>query len=72
MYSALDHLEKDGLDNGTKLYTSGMLEPSIGDIAIYGTISSVRGLKAHKDAIYKRGGVIEDWYTRMEYKVRGI
>ena len=72
LHSALDHLEKNGLENGAKEYTSGMLQPSMGDIAIFGTISSVRGLEAHEDAISKRGGVIENWYARMESKVRGI
>lgn len=72
LHNALDHLENDGLDNGAKEYVSGLLEPSMGDIALFGTLSSVKGLEAHEDAIHKRGGAIEHWYARMESKVEGI
>ena len=62
----MDHFEKEGLDDGSKDYVSGVDQPNMADIALYGTLSSIRGLEAHDDAISKRGGLIEDWYQRVE------
>ena len=41
----------------------------MGDVAVFGTLFSIQGLEAHTDAVENRGGVIKDWYERMESEV---
>ena len=66
---AISLWEEEGLDKGNKLFSSGLEKPDMGDIAMFGFIHSVSGLKAHDDAILKRDGVILDWYQRMKKEV---
>ena len=65
LYDALKTFENEGLDYGNKLFTSGTSHPNLGDIAIFGTLHSIRGLKAHDDVIHSRGGITKSWYERM-------
>ena len=69
LHEALDHFEHEGLGGGSKDYLSGLVEPNMADIAVYGTLSSIRGLEAHDDAISKRGGAIQDWYQSIQAKM---
>jgi len=71
LHDALSHFEKDGLDAGARTFSSGLAHPGMGDIAVFGTLFSVRGLDSHVDAVQKRGGVIGRWYERMEGEVAG-
>lgn len=66
---AISLWEEEGLDKGNKLFSSGLEKPDMGDIAMFGVIHSVSGLKAHDDAILKRDGVILDWYQRMKKEI---
>jgi len=38
----------------------------MGDLAVFGVLYAIRDMKAHADAVLKRGGVVKDWYERME------
>jgi len=71
LHSVLSDWEKDALDMGSKNFSSGLSQPSLGDIAMFGTLYSVQGLDAHTDAIKGRGGVIQRWYEQMHREVRG-
>lgn len=51
------------------MFASGKEEPNMGDLAVFGTLSSVEGLPAHSEAIEQRGGVLPEWYNRMKEKV---
>ena len=72
--AALDNVltvfENDGLDGGKKQFVSGKANPSLGDIAIFGTLRSIEGLPAHDHAVTSRkSAVIRDWYSRMKEQV---
>lgn len=54
-----------GLDSGNNLFGSGLENPNMGDLAVYGVINSVSGLDAHA-AMVERGGAVGKWYERME------
>ena len=71
LQEALDKYESEGLQNGKLQYSSGLQCPDLGDLAMFGVLYSVRGLNAHNDAIYSRGGPIKDWYDRMNKHVIG-
>ncbi|KAL7545753.1 hypothetical protein ACHAWF_009106 [Thalassiosira exigua] len=66
---ALDTFEGEGLQNGDLMYSSGLSCPDMGDLAVFGVLYSVRGLKAHDEAIQCRGGPVKDWYERMQKEV---
>ena len=61
--------EKEGLDNGNKSYSSGLEQPNLGDISMFGVMHSVSGLSAHDEVILGRDGIASDWYRRMEAEV---
>jgi hypothetical protein len=67
LQSALDTFETEGLKNGSLPFSSGNPHtPDMGDLAVFGVLYAVRDMNAHADAVEKRGGVIKDWYERME------
>lgn len=41
------------------------------DSALYGVLNSVKGLKAHDEAVLMRGGTVTEWFKRMEDEVQG-
>ena len=41
----------------------------MGDVAVFGVLSSVKGLNAHKDAIQSCGGHVKQWYDRMHEQI---
>lgn len=69
LHDALTRWEEDGLDSGSRMFSSGLAHPDMGDIAMFGTLYSVQGLDAHTDAVENRGGVIRKWYERMHDEV---
>jgi hypothetical protein len=38
----------------------------MGDLAVFGVLYAIRDMEAHKYAVQNRGGVVKDWYERME------
>ena len=65
----LVQLEGVGLQN--QKFLSGMDEPDLGDLAVFGTLRSLEGLPVHQQIVEERGsGPIPDWYRRMTGKVR--
>mmetsp|Transcript_21309 Transcript_21309/g.32819 ORF Transcript_21309/g.32819 Transcript_21309/m.32819 type:complete len:284 (-) Transcript_21309:924-1775(-) len=64
--------EEEGLSSGKKEFQSGTQAPNMGDIAVFGTLRSVEGLPAHKEAIEKRGGPVKDWYERMSGQLQNF
>ncbi len=68
----LTQWEEEGLDNGKKQYGSGLDRPDLGDVAMFGVMHSVSGLRAHDDVILNNndnGAVVADWYKRMAKEV---
>jgi len=68
---ALDKFEQEGLDDGKLSFCSGLSAPDLGDLAVFGVLYSVNGLKAHADSIQLRGGPVKEWYDRMHLSVMG-
>ena len=62
---ALLKFEYEGLEEGRKIFSSGLEEPNLGDVTLYGTLRSVEGLPAH-DIALSHSDVVKDWYLRME------
>ena len=61
---ALEELERKGLGDN-KQFVSGLDEPNLGDINLFGTLRSIEGLPAHDEVVEQRGGPIYEWYQRM-------
>lgn len=63
----LVRLEEEGLGGG-KQYLSGTMEPSLGDIAVYGVLRSIEGLPAHEEVMGGRdqSSPLPNWYQRMK------
>lgn len=67
LQSALDTFEQEGLQNGSKPFSSGNPHsPDMGDLAVFGVLYAIRDMNAHKDAVQNRGGAVKEWYERME------
>lgn len=64
--NALSLWEAEGLENGKKKYSSGKSYPSMGDIAVFGTLWSVDGLIK---AIPEDKVTLLEWYERMKMDV---
>ena len=63
----MDIFENEGLQSGSVPFSSGMPNtPDLGDLAVFGVLYAIRDMNAHKDAVQNRGGVVKDWYERME------
>mmetsp|Transcript_11948 Transcript_11948/g.25870 ORF Transcript_11948/g.25870 Transcript_11948/m.25870 type:complete len:303 (+) Transcript_11948:78-986(+) len=62
---AILSFEKDGLGGGSKMFSSGLSQPNLGDISLFGTLRSVEGLPAH-DIALSHSDVVKNWYLRME------
>lgn len=58
--------EEKGLDNGKKMYASGLSRPNIGDLSVFGVLHSISGLRTHEEIILGRDGVLGEWYGRMQ------
>eukprot|EP00568_Trieres_chinensis_P000250 CAMPEP_0183307362 /NCGR_PEP_ID=MMETSP0160_2-20130417/17287_1 /TAXON_ID=2839 ORGANISM="Odontella Sinensis, Strain Grunow 1884" /NCGR_SAMPLE_ID=MMETSP0160_2 /ASSEMBLY_ACC=CAM_ASM_000250 /LENGTH=290 /DNA_ID=CAMNT_0025470933 /DNA_START=20 /DNA_END=889 /DNA_ORIENTATION=+ len=71
LQSCLSKWEEEGLENGEKKFASGKSKPNMGDLAVFGTLHSIKGLSAHAEVVEGRGGAILDWYTRMDQEVYG-
>lgn len=65
----LTRWESEALRSGSQTFSSGLAHPDVGDVAVFGTLYSIRGLQTHADAVENRGGVVRDWYERMEIEV---
>ena len=57
--------EEKGLDNGKKMYASGLSHPNLGDLYVFGVLHSISGLRTHEEII-GRDGVVGEWYARMQ------
>lgn len=60
--------EEEGLGRGAKHFGSGLGQPDLGDITVYGTLRSVEGLPAH-DLAVESSPVVRDWYQRMRQEM---
>jgi hypothetical protein len=69
LLDAISKWEKDGLDNGNKIFSSGLQIPNLGDISMFGVLHSVAGLDAHEELVLGRSGVANEWYRRMKKEV---
>lgn len=50
-------------------FLSGMIEPHLGDLAVYGVLRGIEGLPTHTEVVMDREGPLKDWYVRMQQKV---
>ena len=66
---AIRKFEQEGLDDGDKPFGSGRNQPDLGDITVYGTLTSVKGLPAF-DMALATSPIVEDWYRRMEKEMK--
>lgn len=53
----------------SKEFLSGMSEPSLGDLSVYGALRSIEGLPAHNRILVDVDRPLRDWYQRMTYKL---
>jgi hypothetical protein len=65
----LKELETEGLRNGGQLYLSGLSEPHLGDLAVFGTLRSIWGLPLYQAIVEEPNGPIREWYNLMAKKV---
>jgi hypothetical protein len=63
--------EQEGLQNGMNEYSSGLNQPNLGDLAMFGVMNSVSGLNVHEEIILGRDGLASEWYKRMHNEVMG-
>lgn len=66
---AIRKFEQKGLDGGNKTFGSGRNQPDLGDITVYGTLTSVKGLPAF-DMALATSPIVEEWYRRMEKEMK--
>ena len=71
LQEALDKFEQEGLHDGNLSFCSGLSVPDLGDLAMFGVLYSVNGLKAHTESILLRKGPVKEWYDRMHLSVMG-
>jgi len=65
IHEAISTWEKEGLDDGMKMYCSGNVVPNLGDIAVFGVLHSIDGLDTHDEIVKRRGGTVQEWYERI-------
>lgn len=53
----------------SKEFLSGLSEPSLGDLSVYGALRSIEGLPAHNRILVDADRPLRDWYQRMKSKV---
>lgn len=63
--------EEEGLQSGRNEYSSGLNQPNLGDLAMFGVMNSVSGLNVHEEIILGRDGLASEWYRRMHNEVMG-
>mmetsp|Transcript_22547 Transcript_22547/g.28446 ORF Transcript_22547/g.28446 Transcript_22547/m.28446 type:complete len:316 (-) Transcript_22547:52-999(-) len=68
---AIVRWQEEGLDNGNRIYSSGLSHPNLGDVSMFGVINSVAGLTAHDEVIRDRDDAVGEWYRRMQKDVLG-
>lgn len=70
LHDALDDWEREGLDNGNKMFCSGTDAPDMGDIAVFGTLRSIEALPSFREIVKVREAdqkyVTLKWYDRMK------
>ena len=66
---AIRKWEQEGLDGGNRSFGSDRSQPDLGDITVYGTLHSVKGLPAF-DMALATSPVVEAWYERMEKEMK--
>ena len=66
---AIRKFEHEGLDGGNKSFGSGQNQPDLGDVTVYGTLTSVKGLPAF-DMALGTSPVVQEWYLRMEKEIK--
>mmetsp|Transcript_36963 Transcript_36963/g.54070 ORF Transcript_36963/g.54070 Transcript_36963/m.54070 type:complete len:291 (+) Transcript_36963:58-930(+) len=71
LQTTLDLFENEALAQGQHLFASQNSVPDMGDIAVYGVLSSVKGLPVHDYVLQqsRESDVLMDWYARMEEEV---
>ena len=61
-----------GLAASSKKFASGSADPSISDLAVYGTLRSVEGLPAFRRIMDNPDNVaLAEWYLRVKDRVSG-
>ena len=55
---------------GNNMFLSGKEEPHLGDIAVFGTLRAIEGLRTHDEAVHNRGGMIPGWYEKMTARMQ--
>ena len=66
---AIRKFELEGLDGGNKSFGSGQNHPDLGDVTVYGTLTSVKGLPAF-DMALGTSPIVHEWYERMEKEMK--
>ncbi len=69
LQDALTKWEEEGLDSGSKVFSSGLAVPNLGDVAMFGVLNSVSGFVDEKKVVNGRVGVISEWYNRMKDEI---
>lgn len=66
---AIRKFEQEGLDGGNKSFGSGQNYPDLGDVTVYGTLTSVKGLPAF-DMALGTSPIVQEWYLTMEKEMK--
>lgn len=66
---ALNKYEIEGLDSGSKQFSSGLDVPNLGDVAVFGVLHSVSGFVDEKEIVSSDSGVVKEWYDQMKNEV---
>jgi microsomal prostaglandin-E synthase 2 len=68
LQSALDTFQQSAL--GRNDFVSGLPDPNMGDLAVYGTLRSVEGLQAHRNVMSDPNNVaLHEWYLRVQERL---
>jgi microsomal prostaglandin-E synthase 2 len=68
LQSALETFQRSGL--GRNDFVSGQADPNLGDLAVYGILRSVEGLKAHNNVMNDPDNVaLNEWYLRVKERL---
>jgi len=70
LMASLSRFQSEGIGDAT--FTSRGELPNMGDLVVYGKLSSIEGFLVHRDTVYCEDlAKLRDWYVRMRREVHG-
>ena len=51
------------------IFLSGLSEPHLGDLAVYGALKGIAGTDIHEECFQSQDPILQTWYNAVEQKV---